>query len=92
MDRDTYDQLALALLYFMSWKERDDSDHRRTWIGFDFGSLDRLEEMGYLVGRHGNKSKFITPEGIARAMEVIDMIDERLGDDLRETNKSDRED
>lgn len=76
MDDRTYDDLALALMYAMSWKEKGTPEgYRRTWIGFDFDSLNRLEEKGLVSGRHGNKSKWITPEGSARAELILETIE-----------------
>lgn len=74
MDDRTYDDLVLALMYAMSWTEKFPEGYRRSWIGFDFDSLDRLEERGMVSGRHGNKSKWITPEGIARAERIIEIL------------------
>lgn len=57
MDDRTYDDLAMALMYAMSWKEQGTPEgYRRSWIGLDFDSLDRLEDRGLVSGRHGNKS------------------------------------
>lgn len=82
MDDRTYDDLALALMYAMSWKEQGTPEgYRRSWIGLDFDSLDRLEDRGLVSGRHGNKSKWITPEGSARAeliLEAVESIAPRL--------------
>lgn len=81
MKDSTYDDLALALMYAMSWTEKYSEGYRRSWIGFDFDSLNRLEERGLVSGRHGNKSKWITPEGIARAemiLKVLESVEPRL--------------
>ena len=76
MDDRTYDDLALALMYAMSWKEKRTPDgYRRSWIGLDFDSLDRLEDRGLVSGRHGNKSKWITPKGAARAELVLEAVE-----------------
>lgn len=82
MDDRTYDDLALALMYAMSWKEKYAPEgFVRTWIGFDFDALDRLEDRDLISGRHGNKSKWITPDGVERAKRILEVI-ERIEPEL----------
>ena len=79
MERDTYDLLTLALMYHTSWKEKyAEEGWSRTWIGFDFDALNRLEERELISGKHGNKSKWITPEGAELAKKVLDAIESDL--------------
>lgn len=75
MDDETYDDLAIAMLYAMSWKEKYAEGYAFSWKGFDFGSLDRLEEKGLIVNKHRNKSVTITPEGVQHALEVLKRLE-----------------
>lgn len=71
MDDKTYDDLVLMLLYVRSWKSHEGSDHSSSWKGFDFESLNRLEDRSYIGGKHRNKSVILGPEGISKAKELL---------------------
>ena len=47
----------------------------RSWKGYDFGVIDKLEEENYVFGNHRNKSVCISKEGIEKAKEIM----ERMG-------------
>ena len=82
MDEKLYDDLALALLYHMFWKEKSTPEgYSLSWKGFDFDSLDRLRDSGLLSGNPRNKSVTITPEGRERALGIIHRLDEAFGED-----------
>ena len=91
MDQDTYDLLTLALLYQMSWREEyTEEGYYKSWIGFDFGALNRLEDKGLLTGKHGNKSTWITPEGSKLAERIIESVDSDLAPALKKKLDEDR--
>lgn len=76
MDDETYDELALAMLYAESWRDKNTEEgYRFSWKGFSFESLDRLAEKGLINNNHRNKSVTITPEGTARALEVLKRLE-----------------
>lgn len=61
MDEKLYDDLALALLYYKSWKEKYAPEgYSWSWKGFDFDSLDRLRKSNLISGNPRNKSVVIT--------------------------------
>ena len=70
-DQDKVDQVTLALLYLVMHEE---SEHgARAWKGFDWGTMDRLHEKGF-IGSPVNKAKsvVVTPEGCKRAKELFE--------------------
>lgn len=75
---DAMHDLTLALLYLSRFIENPkcedywDEDTYRAWKGYDFGVLDKLEEEEYVFGKHGNKSIYISKEGIEKAREMLD--------------------
>jgi hypothetical protein len=65
-------ELTLLLLYLTSWTEKEISDnHRRSWKGYPFEVLDELSENGFISGSNRAKSVYLTPQGIARAEELV---------------------
>ncbi len=71
MDDTTYDELTLMMLYAKSWSEKYSGDCRYSWKGFDFDSLNRLEEKEYISGNHKSKSTILTPEGVEEAKKLL---------------------
>ena len=66
-DREKVDEVVLAL---MSLTLHDGS---RTWKGFDWETLDRLYEKGWIDNpRSKAKSVQLTEEGLARATELFE--------------------
>jgi DNA-binding PadR family transcriptional regulator len=75
--QEKIDSLTLLLLYLNSWEEKDFTDPvRRAWKGHDFGALDRLEENGLITQSRKGKSLFITGEGIEKAKEFMQLLEE----------------
>jgi hypothetical protein len=68
-DKDKVDELTLALLYLvMHGKEGDE----RAWKGFDWETMNRLHEKGYISEpRSKAKSVMMTTEGAKQAVELF---------------------
>lgn len=64
-------KLTLLLLYLTSWK---DNEVQRSWKGYDFDILNKLEEDGLIAQRKKARSVYLTEEGIKAAKE----LEERL--------------
>jgi hypothetical protein len=69
MADETFEDLALLLLYLASWEEKGAAG-RRAWKGIPFETLDAFGDRGYLAGGRGAKSVWLTAAGIARARAV----------------------
>jgi hypothetical protein len=70
-DHEKVDQVTLALLYLVIHEESEYG--ARAWKGFDWGTMDRLHEKGF-IGNPVNKAKSVavTPEGCKRAKELFE--------------------
>jgi hypothetical protein len=71
-DEDKIDEYTLALLYLVA-HERLEGMGARAWKGFDWETLNRLYEKGYIstpVGRA--KSVGMTEEGFLKAKELFE--------------------
>jgi hypothetical protein len=67
-DQDKVDEMTLALLYLVIWRD----DGVRAWKGFDWDTMDRLHEKGFLDDPKSKaKSVLLTPEGAAKAEELF---------------------
>lgn len=68
-DKDKVDEMTLALLYLvMHGKEGDE----RAWKGFDWETMNRLHEKGYISEpRSKAKSVMMTTEGAKRSAELF---------------------
>lgn len=70
-DRDMVDDLTLALMYLVVHDE--DESGARVWKGFDWDTLDRLYQKGFIGSPVGKaKSVVITKEGIKRAKDLFE--------------------
>ena len=59
-------------MYLVMWDEKFGP---RAWKGFDWDTLDRLYEKGYISNPKGNaKSVAVTPEGYRRAEELFKVL------------------
>ncbi len=90
MDERLFDDLVLALLVETSWEEKYGAP--RSWKGYDFGALDRLEERGFVFGGHRAKSLCISPEGIERGKLVLKALESLDLTHAPESSLSDEED
>jgi hypothetical protein len=71
-DEDKIDEYTLALLYLVS-HERHEGMGARAWKGFDWETLDRLYEKGYISNPVGiAKSVGMTEEGFLKAKELFE--------------------
>jgi hypothetical protein len=69
-DADKVDEMTLALLYLVM-HDRDE-DGARAWKGFDWDTMNRLHEKGYISDPVSkSKSVFMTPEGCRKAEELF---------------------
>jgi len=62
--------LVLLLLYLTGWEEKEQylpSPIFRSWKGYPFEILNKLEEQGLLTQSRRSKSVILTKEGIRRA-------------------------
>lgn len=70
-DIDKIDEVTLALLSLVIHQE--DAYGARAWKGFDWDTLNRLHQKGY-IGDPVNKSKSVvmTPEGVEKSRELFE--------------------
>ena len=72
-NRDYIDDLTLMLMYLTAWEEGSGENAcLRTWKGYDFDSLNRLADAGYIEGSQKAKSDYLTEEGARRAIELCE--------------------
>jgi hypothetical protein len=71
-NEDKVDEVVLALLRLNFWS---DGGETRAWKGFDWESLDRLYEKGYISDpRSKAKSVAMTEEGELRALDLFEKL------------------
>ena len=70
-DKEKVDELTLALLCLVMHNE--DEDGARAWKGFDWDTMNRLYEKGF-IGNPISKAKSVTvtPEGCKKARELFE--------------------
>jgi hypothetical protein len=61
-NEDKIDEYTLALLYLVT-HERHEGLGARAWKGFDWETLNRLHEKGYISNPVGKAKSFIMTEG-----------------------------
>jgi len=68
-DKDKVDAMTLALLYLVSTK---DKYGYRAWKGFDWSTMDRLYEKGYISNPKGKaKSIALTENGAKLSAQLF---------------------
>lgn len=68
-DKEKVDELTLALLYLVMFDEKHATF---AWKGFDWETMNRLHEKGYISNPKGkSKSVGVTPEGRQKAEELF---------------------
>ena len=73
-DEDKIDEYTLALLYLVT-HERYEGMGARAWKGFDWDTLNRLHEKGYISNPVGKaKSVGMTEEGFLKAKEIFERL------------------
>lgn len=71
-DENKIDEFTLALLYLVA-HERHEGLGARAWKGFDWDTLNRLHEKGYISNPVGRaKSVVMSEEGFLRAKELFE--------------------
>ena len=61
-NKDKVDEFTLALLFLVM---ETDKVGTRAWKGFDWGTMNRLHDKGYISNPvNKNKSVMVTPEGL----------------------------
>ncbi|MBT3194482.1 MAG: hypothetical protein HN341_18195 [Verrucomicrobia bacterium] len=71
-DTDKIDEATLALLYLVMWQEHD---WHRAWKSFDWDTMDRLHEKGWIGEPKGKaKSVGVSDEGAKRAKELFEKL------------------
>ena len=70
-DTDKIDDMTLALMYLVMWDEKDVGS--RAWKGFEFETLDRLHQKGWINNPKGKaKSVAMTAEGREKAQRLFE--------------------
>ncbi|MFH2044879.1 MAG: DUF6429 family protein [Pseudomonadota bacterium] len=71
-DEDKVDDFTLALLYLVT-HERKEGYGARAWKGFDWETMNRLHDKGYISNPVGKtKSVVMTEEGFLKAEELFE--------------------
>jgi hypothetical protein len=66
-DRDKVDELTLALLYLVMFERREECG-ARAWKGFDWDTMNRLHEKGWITDpKKKTKSVGVTEPGFTMA-------------------------
>jgi hypothetical protein len=82
-DRNKVDEATLALLYLNMWNDKVST---RAWKGFDWDTLDRLYEKGFIYDPKGKaKSIVFTPEGEDMSEKLFH---ELFGSDSKSSSQS----
>jgi len=70
-NEDKIDEFTLALLYLVT-HDREEGFGARAWKGFDWETLNRLHDKGYISNPAGKaKSVVMTEEGFLKAKELF---------------------
>ena len=65
-------ELTLSLIYLTSWEEDAGLIKvQRSWKGYPFDALDKLNEEGYIDGNKREKSVYLTEEGLSKVKELM---------------------
>ncbi len=69
-DRDKVDEMTLALMWLVFHQDRDGT--ARAWKSFDWETMDRLHEKGYISDpKRKIKSVAVSAEGALKAEELF---------------------
>ena len=74
--QEQLEDLTLLMIFLQSWKEKivDGTEILRAWKGYDFNILNKLNEKKLVNDRPGNKSLYLTEEGIKKSKEILSKI------------------
>lgn len=69
--------MILAMIYLTRFTDNklekyEDTPLFRAWKSYDWDTLDKLSEEKLIIDRHGNKSLYLTDEGVAKAKEILE--------------------
>ena len=67
--REAIDELTLALLYLLRFRFGKE-EFWTSWKNYDFATLDKLDEKGYLG--QSRKTATLTEDGILKAKEILE--------------------
>ena len=71
MDK-TIKELTLLLIYLTSWQEDAGlTKVQKSWKGYPFEVLDKLNEERYIEGSKYAKSVYLTEEGLSKVKELM---------------------
>jgi hypothetical protein len=71
-DEDKVDEFTLALLYLVA-HQREEGLGARAWKGFDWETLNRLHDKGYISNPVGKaKSVAMTEEGFLKSKKLFE--------------------
>ena len=66
--RKEIEELTLLVLYLTSWKEKGMPESCcRSWKGYPFEILNKLEEEGFITQGRRSKSAYLTEKGMKSA-------------------------
>ena len=73
---DRLAKLTLLLLYLTRWQEgrRGEEGAHKSWKGYDFDILDKLEEQGFISKSKTAKSVFFTAEGLKEGKKLDELV------------------
>jgi hypothetical protein len=72
IDQEKIDDYTLALLHLVSFQ---DGSTPRAWKSFDWETMNRLHEKGYISDpRSKSKSVVLSEEGLSRAKELFETL------------------
>jgi hypothetical protein len=71
-DEDKIDELTLALLYLVAW-DRTEGCGARAWKGFDWATMERLHQKGWISDPHSKaKSVAMSEEGFRKSKDLFE--------------------
>ena len=71
-DEGKIDEYTLALLYLVA-HQREEGSGARAWKGFDWNTMNRLHERGYISNPIGKaKSVAMSEEGFQKSKELFE--------------------
>ena len=86
-------ELTLALLFLNRFREKvGQTSVWRAWKGFDFDTLDKLEEAGLISSSRTAKSVYLTDEGLAEARRLLNKFGIANWPNLQEKISAERAD
>ncbi len=71
--KEAVEELTLMLLYLNRFHEKGmDANLYRTWIGYDFDTLNILNDKGDIYSKRGTKSAYLDEKGCTRARKLLE--------------------